>query len=305
MQGSTPSKGASQTYNLLRDRRFYDLLDGDTSFPTKYAKDDKMPYLSGGKICDLSRNLGLPIEYDKMSRWCYVEDMFDFAVEHSRFSDFLGLFFNSPHFSEHLADASFEEFEARHDAIVQGVVDQVNRMLLFGGHELRAIDGRYVITEIGKAPHIEAPNLREMGAAYVHMMADRANDDVDSGRLDSAITQSRTLLEEAFIYAIEEKGCKPSRAGDITKLYSQVKTLYNMHESGEADKRINMLIGGLNKIVDAISQMRNNDSDAHGLGSRRISIRDYHARLAVNSSVAVVEFILSVVTASKSRSDYQ
>lgn len=288
-------------YGLLRDKRFYELLDGDAAFPTTYAADDKMPHLSGGNICDLSRALGLPVNASGMSRWCYIEDMLDYAVEHSRFSDFLSLFFNSPFFAEHLADAPFGEFEARHDAIVQGVIDQVNRMLRFGGHELHVVGGKYLITEIGETPHIEAPSIKKMGSAYVHQMAQRANNDVDNGRLDSAITQSRTLIEEAFIYAIEQKGIEPSKTGDITKLYSQVKDLYNMHESGDADKRINMLIGGLNKIVDAISQMRNNDSDAHGLGSRRINISGYHARLAVNSSVAVVEFILSVVAASKSR----
>ncbi|MCH3926274.1 MAG: abortive infection family protein [Atopobiaceae bacterium] len=296
-----PSHG-EDVYGLLRDKRFYGLLDGDTPFPTTYAKDDKMPYLSGVKICDLSRTLGLPVNASGMSRWSYIEDMLDYAVEHSRFSDFLCLFFNSPYFAEHLADAPFGQYEARHDAVVQGVIDQINRMLHFGGHELRTVNGQYLITEIGETPHIEAPSIKKMGSAYVHQMAERANNDVDNGRLDSAITQSRTLIEEAFIYAIEQKGLEPSKTGDIAKLYSQVKDLYNMHESGDADKRINMLIGGLNKIVDAISQMRNNDSDAHGLGSRRINISDYHARLAVNSSVAVVDFILSVVAANKSRS---
>ncbi len=301
MAMQSPNKN-NEAYGLLRDKRFYGLLDGDTPFPTKYAENDRMPYLSGNKICELSRTLGLSADASGMSRWCYIEDMLDYAIERSRFSDFLCLFFNSPYFAEHLANAPLGEFEARHDAIVQGVIDQINRMIYFGGHDLRVVNGEYIITEIGEAPRIEVPSIRKMGSAYVHQMADRANHDVDNGRLDSAVTQSRTLLEEAFIYAIEEKGLEPSKTGDITKLYAQVKDLYNMHESGEADKRINMLIGGLNKIVDAISQMRNNDSDAHGLGSRRLKIRDYHARLAVNSSVAVVEFILSVVNASKDRS---
>ena len=43
------------------------------------------------------------------------------------------------------------------------------------------------------------------------------------------------------------------------------------------------------------SQMRNKGSDAHGLGNRRINIKDYHARLFVNSSRSVADFILAIV----------
>ena len=40
--------------------------------------------------------------------------------------------------------------------------------------------------------------------------------------------------------------------------------------------------------------MRNNGSDSHGLGSKRVNISDCHARLALNSSTIMAEFILSV-----------
>ena len=68
-----------------------------------------------------------------------------------------------------------------------------------------------------------------------------------------------------------------------------------MHQDAETDVRINNLLSGLNKIVDSISQMRNRGSDAHGLGNRRINIKDYHARLFVNSARIVADFILAVV----------
>ena len=40
--------------------------------------------------------------------------------------------------------------------------------------------------------------------------------------------------------------------------------------------------------------MRNNDSDSHGVGERRINIKDYHTRLFMNSAMTMSEFILSV-----------
>jgi hypothetical protein len=50
----------------------------------------------------------------------------------------------------------------------------------------------------------------------------------------------------------------------------------------------------LEKIVSSIAEMRNNNSDAHGVGSQRISISEHHARLLVNSAMTMAEFILSV-----------
>lgn len=38
--------------------------------------------------------------------------------------------------------------------------------------------------------------------------------------------------------------------------------------------------------------MRNNVSDSHGVGNKRITIKDYHARLYVNSAITMAELIL-------------
>lgn len=40
--------------------------------------------------------------------------------------------------------------------------------------------------------------------------------------------------------------------------------------------------------------MRNKDNDAHGVGTNRIAIDERHARLFVNASMAMSDFILSV-----------
>lgn len=37
-----------------------------------------------------------------------------------------------------------------------------------------------------------------------------------------------------------------------------------------------------------------NESDSQGLGSKKVNIPDYHARLALKSSSIMAEFILSV-----------
>ena len=45
--------------------------------------------------------------------------------------------------------------------------------------------------------------------------------------------------------------------------------------------------------------MRNRDSDAHGVGVNRIPIQEHHARLFVNTAMAMADFILYVGQESK------
>ena len=117
---------------------------------------------------------------------------------------------------------------------------------------------------------------------------------VTEGCFDSAITKSRTLLEEVFCYVIEKKGEVPFESGEIGKLYSQVKSLYNIHQNKDMDKRINGLLSGLEKIPNAIAEMRNKGSDSHGGGIKRINIAEHHARLFVNGAMTMADFVLAV-----------
>ena len=101
-------------------------------------------------------------------------------------------------------------------------------------------------------------------------------------------------LEETFCYVIELKNEATSHSGDVAKLYKQVRTLYNMHTDANTDRRINTLLSGLNSIVSSIAEMRNKDSDTHGVGVNRIRIDEHHARLFINSAMTMADFIISV-----------
>lgn len=47
-----------------------------------------------------------------------------------------------------------------------------------------------------------------------------------------------------------------------------------MHADKDIDRRINTLLSGLEKIVTSIAEMRNANSDAHGVGNRRLNIAE-------------------------------
>ena len=151
-----------------------------------------------------------------------------------------------------------------------------------------------IFTLCNTAIEVDAPQVRRVDRNYIASIYQRAQEDIEHENYDSAITKCRTLLEETFCYVIELKGEEPSNSGNIRTLYNQVKQLYHMHQDRDVDRRINSLLSGLEKIVAAMAEMRNEGSDAHGVGHRRFTIAEYHARLLLNSAITMADFILSV-----------
>lgn len=94
---------------------------------------------------------------------------------------------------------------------------------------------------------IDVPAIMNVDRPYIKDITARAVIDIENSNFDSAITKSRTLLEETFCYVIELKGEMPTTSGSIGDLYTQVKKLYNMHQSKDIDNRINSLLKGLEK----------------------------------------------------------
>ena len=138
------------------------------------------------------------------------------------------------------------------------------------------------------------PAIERSISLYVRKLAERAVRDIGNGEFDSALTKAKTLLEETFCHILERNGILKSKNGDIYDLYGDVKRVCGMRQNPEYDKRVNELLSGLEKILKAVSEMRNAQSDAHGVGRRRLKIARHHALLFVNAALIMAEFILSV-----------
>lgn len=297
-------KKIDNNFGLLRTKTIIAILDGDTDFGEFKVEsiDDiiklSLPYLNGPDLCEISTNFGLPVAYKwsggAKSRWEYLDDLLKFCIDNNRVSDLLSFLFSKEQFANKLRGCTPKDIDYAHKRITSTIIDQINGVLYFSGFELVIVDGRFVINKKEETVKIVAPSVKKIDRSYIVGLSDRAMKDVTDGFFDSAITKSRTLLEEVFCYVIEKKGEQPSESGDIGKLYNQVKTLYNMHQNKDIDKRINGLLSGLEKILTAISEMRNKGSDSHGVGTKRINIAEHHARLFVNSSMTMADFVLSV-----------
>ena len=291
-------------YELLRKKNILAILDGDTDFGFLEINGENsnikvsMPYLSGPMLCDMSNKFGLPVTYawngGAQSRWAYMDDLLAHCIQNGHESDLLSFLFSKGQFTEKLRGQTPETIDYAYSHIVKAIINQINGILYFSGNELVQTGSVFVIQKIGTTISVAAPSVTAIDRRYITDISERAMKDISDGNYDSAITKSRTLVEEVFCYVIEKKGVEPSESGDMGKLYNQVKQIYNMHQDKDVDKRINGLLSGLEKILSAIAEMRNKASDSHGVGAKRINISDYHARLFVNSAMTMADFVLAV-----------
>lgn len=294
----------SSPFRLLMNKSIYAILDGDTKFEEYKFSDDctksaiSMPYLSGPDLCALCSMFGLPMTYSwggvNHSRWQYLESLFEHCIKENCCSNLLAHLFDKQQLSKSFLGHDAEVIENAYTTYIQTILDKINGILFLGGNELVSDGDQFSIRKICDKVEVKAPVIKNINREYIRSISTRAMDDVDNKNYDSAITKSRTLLEEVFCYVIEKENKTPSTSGNIGNLYKQVKDLYNMHSDANTDKRINTLLSGLEKILSSISEMRNKDSDAHGVGASRITIDEHHARLFVNTSMAMADFILSV-----------
>lgn len=252
-----------------------------------------MPYMSGSNLAGLARKFGVKDEVGG-SRWTIMASTLEHVIKTDRVSDFLSYLFDFSRFDFLKDYGDMEAIRKLYNEITEAAIKNINAQLIFSDKELKIVGKRFVITQLGQKPIIDAPAIVNIDSPYIQGLRDRIKDNIESGDFDSVITKSRTLIEEVFIYILEQKGESVKSKGDLPKLYQQVKALLGMNQSSDFDKRVNGMLSGLEKIIQAIAEMRNTNSDAHGVGSKRIEIRKHEAQLVVNSAITLCEYVLSV-----------
>ena len=280
-------------FELLIRKDIIQILDGDELLGEPGDEVFRMPYLKGTDLCELSGIFGLHQEYGA-SRWTYLDSLLHYVIEQNRCDELLCYMFDLERFYqlERLPDQ--KSVEEKHQAICIAAINKINAKLALGRHELKLIGGHFYITEIGKKIQVESPEIKQINMPYVQGLSERCREDFISGNYDSVITKSRTIIEETLVYILESRNEPVTAKGDIGKLYNQVKTLFHMHQDKSYDGRVNSLLSGLERIVESIGFMRNTNSDAHGVGSSRIEVKEREARLAMNASITFCEYILSI-----------
>lgn len=283
-------------FKLLINRKIIDILIGDS----KVYDDYTLPRMSGPKLCDLCTYFGLNKKYawndaPNQSRWEYMSDLLCFLDSRGKVPDLLTYLFKMERFDALTKLGNPQKVKTVHDSIIDGAINSINAILMIAEKELRCVSGTFAVVDLGQKIVFDTPKVKVITSQYIRELPERIKDDIESRDYDSVITKSRTLLEEVLIFIIEHLTHERYKSsGDLIKIYQETTDLLNMRQKSEWDKRVNELLGGLHKLISAISSMRNMNSDAHGAGSGRIQIKKREALLAAHSSMMIAEYLLSV-----------
>lgn len=286
-------------FSLLINRRIIDILIGDVKLYGEFS----LPYMSGPDLCNLSTTFGLARTYTwgnsrigaNKSRWEYMQDLLKYLNPQGRIPELLSYLTQQGRFENLTGIGDIHKVDETYKAIIKGMLDAINAQLVIARVELRLLNKKFVMAGIGEEVVIETPKVKIITSQYIRELPERIKDDLENKDYDSVITKSRTLLEEVLIFIIEKMTFERYKSnGDLVKIYQDATELLNMRQKGDWDKRVNELLGGLHKLVSAISSMRNMNSDAHGAGSSRINIKKREALLVAHSSMMLAEYWLSV-----------
>lgn len=285
-------------FSLLINRKIIDVLIGDVKLYGEFS----LPYMSGPELCQVSTTFGLARTYTwgnrgvaNKSRWEYMQDLMKHLNPQGRIPDLLSYLMQQVRFKNLIGVGDIQKVDETYKGVIKSAIDAINAQLVIARVELRLVNKTFVLTRAGEEVVIETPKVKNITSQYIRELLDRIKDDLDNKDYDSVITKSRTLLEEVLIFIIEKMTFERYKSsGDLVKMYQDATELLNMRQKSDWDKRINELLGGLHKIVNAISSMRNMNSDAHGAGSGRINIKKREALLAAHSSMMLAEYWLSV-----------
>lgn len=279
-------------FKVLQRKDIYELLEGSSDFEIVASDGNRygMPYLTANDLASICFKFGLSDVFG--SRWNIVEELIQYAIENDQCSELLLHFFSLSQFDNLNSIEDWDTIETTHTQIVKAAIDRINRLIRLNRKELVLIDGQFYICDLGDEIVVDSPKVDSIDVAYIRGLRERCETDFISGNFDSVITKSRTLIEETLIYILESNGVTPSESGKVRDLYNQVKTIRNMRQNSDFDNRVNGLLSGLERVVTNIGDMRNINSDSHGVGRRRIVINEKEARLVMNSAITFCEYIL-------------
>lgn len=295
----------------LASKEIVDLFLGDKRVNSE--SDDKfesngytMPYMTHSDINALApifgiTNIEIVSDYNRLNKMAWlIEQCYKLNKENKLLKYFLDVTRYIPNKREETSIYTNEELKKETLKEVEAYFNHINNILNFSDKKLIYLNKKYKIIDLIEDSQVTHDIDKHINFDYVRNFPSRLKDNLEDENYDTVITQSRTLLEEVYIHILEYSNKDYNSAkGNLQKLNSMVKTELKMKNNRDYDKRINELLSGLNKINDAIGKMRNENSDSHGVGSKRININRREAKLVMNSAITICDYILEIFEDNK------
>lgn len=298
----------NEDYVLVNQRPIIDLL----------IEGEVFQYLSGSDIQGLGKKFGITDVGG--SRWFMLETIFNQLHAKGKTERFLKYFFfemnnnsavkevirdnefNQPKYDEiaEITEESQENNRAVAKFLRQELLERVNIELAISDKKLIAVNNGIKIVDYDSEPEIIASTTEIIDNEYINDLLEKSMKSLIEEDFDSVVTKSRTLMESVFIQILHENNVSFKENGNISQYRTSVNKALNMRPDNNWNKDVSNMITGLNRIIDSISNMRNNNSDAHG-SSNRVRINSSEAELILNTAVNVSKYYLEINARKKLR----
>lgn len=117
------------------------------------------------------------------------------------------------------------------------------------------------------------------------------------GDPEGAITSARTSLESVCKHILEECNVEDRSKGNLVKLYKATAKELRLSPGGYSEDVFRQILGGCASIAAGLSGLRNIYGDSHGKGKSYPRPQSRHARLAINATMTLAEFLIETYEA--------
>lgn len=266
-----------------------------------------LPYLSANNIKDLGMQFGYNLKKMKepVSRWKLMEKfLIDLHID-NRTNELLNYLVspvflkdeirekNSINFSQINVDSQKQIIiNQKRNEIIETILKHFNEQLIFSNKKMFFNDEIFSISDASSAPKVIEHKDR-IDNAYITSLVDKGQNDLLDKDFDSVITKARTLLESIFLQIIFDHQQEIKQNGNIMQYRNKVHEILGMSKTKDWNPNVTKMVGSLNTLVSTISELRNNNSDAHA-STTRMKINEAEAELILNSSVMIGIYYLKV-----------
>ena len=266
-----------------------------------------LPYLSANNIKDLGMQFGYNLKKMKepVSRWKLMEKfLIDLHID-NRTNELLNYLVspvflkdeirekNSINFSQINVDSQKQIIiNQKRNEIIETILKHFNEQLVFSNKKMFFNNEIFPISDASSAPKVIEHKDR-IDNAYITSLVDKGQNDLLDKDFDSVITKARTLLESIFLQIIFDHQQEIKQNGNIMQYRNKVHEILGMSKTKDWNPNVTKMVGSLNTLVSTISELRNNNSDAHA-STTRMKINEAEAELILNSSVMIGIYYLKV-----------
>lgn len=252
------------------------------------------PYRSGPRLVEFFNEYGSNSRYGQgfPSRWQFAED----ELHKLNGTANIKAAIESAVDQRYYLDTKFE---------AQDVVEHLNQYLIYDGYRLVQNGLRYTLCPSEANITTETEFVKKFSPhkgshAFILEQIDKCRDKLNSNDYDGAITNARTMVEAVFEELIKDANAEvPKHDGDLNVLFKAVKKNLNL-DAAQVDlsETLKQMLSGLSSIVTGIAGISNKMGDRH---ARKYKPERHHALLAINTSYALCEFLLSSLEYQKAK----